>query len=63
MPRIGLRALGVNLDPIKDLTIKEIYGTGIVSVPECNKRFWKLIKQKNLKVKLQVSGGKKSPNV
>ena len=54
MPRIGLRALGVNLDSIKDLTIGEIFGTGIVSVPECNKRFWKLIKEKNLKVKLQV---------
>ena len=54
MPRIGLRALGVNSDSIKDMTIKEVYGSGIVSVPECNKRFWKLIKEKNLKVKLNV---------
>lgn len=59
MPRIGLKATGVNLDPIKDLTIAEVYGTGVVSVPECNKRFWKLIREKNLKVKLQI-GEKKS---
>jgi len=63
MPRIGLRALGVNLDLIKDLTIEEVFGTGIVPVTECNKRFWKLIKEKNLKVKLQVSGEKKSSAV
>jgi len=63
MPRIGLRALGVNLDSIKDMTIKEVYGSGIVSVPECNKRFWKLIKEKNLKVKLQVTSNKKSQAV
>jgi hypothetical protein len=62
MPRIGLRALGVNLDSIKDLTIAEVYGTGVVPVTECNKRFWKLIKDKNLKVKLQV-GVKKSSAV
>lgn len=59
MPRIGLRALGVNLDSIKDLTIGEVYGTGVIPVTECNKRFWKLITEKNLKVKLQV-GVKKS---
>ena len=58
MPRIGLRALGVNLDVIKDLTIAEVYGTGVVPVTECNKRFWKLIKDKKLKVKLQVSSKK-----
>ncbi len=62
MPRIGLRALGVNLDAIKDLTIGEVFGTGIVPVTEFNKRFWKLIKDKNLKVKLQI-GEKKSPTV
>lgn len=61
--RIGLRALGVNLDSIKDMTIAEVYGTGIVPVTECSKRFWKLIKEKNLKVKLQVTSEKKSPNV
>ena len=60
MPRIGLRALGVNLDSIKDMTIAEVYGAGIVPVTECNKRFWKLIKDKNLKVKLQVTSEKKS---
>ena len=60
MARIGLRALGVNLDAIKDLTIAEVYGTGIVPVTECSKRFWKLIKDKNLKVKLKVLGAKKS---
>lgn len=59
MPRIGLKAVGVNLDPIKHLTIAEVYGTGVVSVPECNKKFWNLIKAKNLKVKLIV-GEKKS---
>jgi hypothetical protein len=63
MPRIGLRALGVNLDAIKDMTIAEVYGTGILSVPECNKRFWKLIKEKNLKVKLQVASKKQSQTV
>ncbi len=62
MPRIGLKALGVNLDAIKDLTIGEVFGTGIVPVTECNKRFWKVIKDKNLKVKLQI-GEKKSPTV
>ena len=55
MARIGLRALGIDLDKIKDMTVAEIYGEGIVSVPECSKRFWKLIKDKNLKVKLQVT--------
>ncbi len=55
MARIGLRALGINLDPIRKLTIEEVYGSGIVSIPECNKRFWKLINDKKLKVKLQVS--------
>ena len=54
MPRIGLRALGVNLEKIKHMTIEEVYGDGIVSVPECSKRFWKLIKEKNLKVKIKV---------
>lgn len=63
MPRIGLRALGVNLDSIKDLTIGEVYGTGIVPVTECNKRFWKLIKDKKLKVKLKISGVKKSSSM
>jgi hypothetical protein len=55
MARIGLRALGVDLDKIKHLTIGEVYGDGVVSVPECSKRFWKLIKDKNLKVKLKVT--------
>lgn len=54
VPRIGLRALGVNLEKIKHMTIEEVYGDGIVSVPECSKRFWKLIKEKNLKVKIKV---------
>lgn len=62
MPRIGLKALGVDLDAIKDLTIAEVFGTGVVPVTECNKRFWKLIKEKNLKVKITV-GEKKSPSV
>jgi len=52
MPRIGLKAFGINLDAIKHLTIEEVYGSGIVPVTECNKRFWKLIKEKNLKVKI-----------
>ena len=55
MPRIGLRALGVNLDPIKHLTMEEVFGTGILSVPEFNKKFWQLVKSKNLKVKVVVS--------
>ena len=59
MPRIGLRAIGVNLDKIKDMTIAEVYGTGILPVTECSKRFWALIKKKNLKVKLKVDGKKK----
>jgi len=56
MPRIGLKAVGVNLDVIKDMTISEVYGTGIVPVTECNKRFWALIKKKKLKVKIDVKG-------
>jgi hypothetical protein len=52
MPRIGLRAVGVNLELIKDMTIGEVYGSGILPVTECNKRWWKLINEKNLKVKL-----------
>jgi len=63
MPRIGLRALGVNLDAIKDMTIAEIFGVGIISVPEFNKRFWKLIKERNLKVKIEVTSEKTSPIV
>lgn len=63
MPRIGLKALGVNLDAIKDLTIADVFGTGVVPVTECNKRFWKLIKEKNLKVKIAIVGEKKSPAV
>lgn len=52
MARIGLRALGVNLDVIKDMTIAEVYGTGVVSIPQCSKRFWKLIKEKKLMVRV-----------
>ena len=52
MPRIGLKSFGINLDAIKHMTVEEIYGTGIVPITECNKRFWKLIKEKNLKVTL-----------
>ena len=63
MPRIGLRALGVNLESIKDMTIGEIFGMGIISVPEFNKKFWQLIKERNLKVKLQVTSEKKSDAV
>lgn len=63
MPRIGLRSLGVNLDAIKDMTIAEVFGTGTVPVTECNKRFWKVINEKNLKVKLKTVGDKKSPTV
>jgi len=58
MPRIGLRAVGVNLDVIKHMTIEEVYGTGILPVTECNKRFWALIKSKKLKVKLDANGKK-----
>jgi len=54
MPRIGLKAVGVNLDPIQDLTVKEIFGSGITAVTECNKKWWKLIKDRNLKVKILV---------
>ena len=54
MPRIGLRAYGIDLDKIKDMTIEEVYGTGTIPVTECNKKFWKLIKDKKLKVKLEV---------
>ena len=63
MPRIGLRALGVDLSSIKDMTIGEIFGSGIISVPEFNKKFWQLIKERNLKVKLQVTSEKTSPIV
>lgn len=59
MPRIGLKAIGINLDKIKDMTIEEVYGSGILPVTECNKRFWALIKKKNLKVKIKVDGQKK----
>lgn len=52
MARIGLRALGVNLDPIKHLTIEEVFGSGILQITECNKKWWKLLNDKNLKVKL-----------
>lgn len=58
--RIGLRALGVNLESIKDLTFGEVFGTGVISIPEFNKKFWNLVKKKNLKVKLQVESTKKS---
>ena len=59
MARIGLRALGVNLDSIKDMTVAEIFGSGVISVPEFNKRFWKLVRDRSLKVKLQVGSSKK----
>jgi hypothetical protein len=62
MPRIGLKALGINLDPIKDLTIAEVYGEGVVPVTECSKRFWALIKEKDLKVKLQIKSEKTVAN-
>jgi hypothetical protein len=58
MPRIGLKAVGVNLDPIKDMTVAEIFGTGIIPVTECNKKLWKLIKDKALQVKLPVLNDK-----
>jgi len=56
MPRIGLRSLGVNLDPIKHLTIEEVFGSGVLAVTECNKKWWKIIKDKGLKIKLDVKG-------
>ncbi len=59
MPRIGLKALGVDMGPIKDLTIKEIYGSGIVSVPEVTKLWWALIREKELKVQIEVESSKK----
>jgi hypothetical protein len=58
MARIGLKALGVNLDPIKHLTIEEVFGSGIVAVTECNKKWWKIIRDKDLKIKLDVKGVK-----
>lgn len=56
MPRIGLKALGVNLDPIKHLTIEEVFGSGVLPITECNKKWWKIIKDKSLKIKLEVKG-------
>jgi len=50
--RIGLRATGINLDPIKNLTIEKIFGVGLISVPEFNRCIWKLIKERGLKVKI-----------
>lgn len=47
----GLRSVEVDFTSVKDKTIGEVFGVGVMPVTEISKKIWKLIREANLRVK------------
>jgi hypothetical protein len=51
MPRgMGLTLVKISFEKVKDMTLGQLYGTGIVSASDLTKKLWELIKKENLRL-------------
>jgi len=47
----GLKKIKINMEPVKDMKLSEVFGTESIPVTEMIKKLWILIKEKDLRIK------------
>lgn len=48
--KVGLQAVEVSFEKVKDKTLGEVFGTGVIPVTEISKKIWAMIKESNLRI-------------
>lgn len=48
--KVGLQAVEISFEKVKDKTLGEVFGTGIIAVTEVSKKIWAVIKENQLRI-------------
>lgn len=48
--KVGLQAVEVSFEKVKDKTLGEVFGTDAIAVTQISKKIWAMIKENNLRI-------------